>query len=73
MINYINDKIDSISIVWDIDDVHRLAEDRGYPDITDEEAGEVLRNAHNNHNAEYGINWDSLEAELQEFLEDKDD
>ncbi|HII2123343.1 TPA: hypothetical protein ACYZZD_003704 [Escherichia coli] len=32
--------------------------------VTDEEARAALRYAANNHDAEQGINWDSLEAAL---------
>jgi hypothetical protein len=46
----------SISIVWHVSDVQEIR-----PDLTDGQAYEVLIHAKRNHNAEMGINWDTLE------------
>jgi hypothetical protein len=48
---------DSITIEWHIDDVHMVR-----PDLTDEQAQEVLFAAKRYHDAEQGINWGVLEA-----------
>ena len=45
--------------VWYEDDVRNVDDS-----VTDEEARAALRYAANNHDAELGINWDSLEAAL---------
>jgi hypothetical protein len=47
----------TISIVWYIDDVQSVR-----PDLSDEQAWEVLLAAKDNHDASLGINWDVLES-----------
>lgn len=59
----------SIADIWSIEDVFSLMfpeEDgtRGHTDQEIKTAKDVLASAMQNHNAEYGINWDSLQAEL---------
>ena len=50
-------EMDSISIGWEIEDVH----DRARPEtLTDDEAREVLRLAKKNHDASIGINWEVI-------------
>jgi hypothetical protein len=51
------DDRDSITIEWHIDDVQEVR-----PDLTDEQAREVLFAAKRYHDAEQGINWDVLKA-----------
>ncbi len=46
---------DEIAIVWHIDDVKEIR-----PDLTDEQAREVLQQAERRHDASVGINWDVL-------------
>lgn len=46
---------DEIAIYWHIDDVQEVA-----PDLTDDQAREVLRRAKHYHDATIGINWDVL-------------
>lgn len=45
----------SIAIVWHIDDVLEVR-----PDLSREQAFEVLKQAKENHDANIGINWDVL-------------
>ena len=45
----------SISIVWQIEDVLEVR-----PDLTEDEAGEVLGMVESNHDANLGISWDTL-------------
>jgi len=59
-----------VPFLWHIDDVRCLIEDREIGlTLTDAECLEVLDNAHDNHNAEIGMNWDVIEAELGPLLE----
>ena len=51
------DNRDSITITWHIADVQEVR-----PDLTDEQAREVLHAAKRYHDAEQGINWTVLEA-----------
>ncbi len=45
----------SIAIVWHIDDVLQVR-----PDLSREQAFQVLKQAKDNHDANIGINWDVL-------------
>ena len=57
------DARDRIAIVWNIDDVQELR-----PDLTDEQAREVLQQAQDRHDAGIGINWDVLEIHADELF-----
>lgn len=46
-----------VGIVWSIDDVQEVR-----PDLTDGQALQVLRFVKDEHDAEFGINWDTLRA-----------
>ena len=50
-------KFDMIATIWCIDDVKGIR-----PDLTDEQASEVLEEVSRKHDAEYGINWTTLEC-----------
>jgi hypothetical protein len=61
---------DAIASLWWVDDVYGLTDDEHYEcgtprDITLEQARDTLRLAERNHNAEIGINWDSLRSALE--------
>ena len=60
---------DEITITWHIDDV-RSNTDRP---ITDEQCREVLRRADKCHDANIGLNWDSLTVYTDTVLGDDDD
>jgi len=46
-----------IAVIWDIEDVQEVR-----PDLTDEQAWEVLQQIDRHHDATLGINWDMLEC-----------
>lgn len=46
-----------IAVIWSVDDVQTLR-----PELTDEQAVDVLRRAQDKHDANYGITWDVLES-----------
>ncbi len=46
---------DQMAFIWSVDDVQSVR-----PDLTDEQAWEVLLHAKRNHDANFGINWDVL-------------
>ena len=54
--------ITQIEITWDIDDVQYVR-----PDLTDEQAGEVLRSVKHHHDATVGVNWDVLEIHADQL------
>lgn len=56
-------KGNSISIVWDIEDV--LQQDDS---LTDDEARDVLQRMESNHDATVGINWDVIDHYIAEVL-----
>lgn len=56
-----------IEIVWTTDDVFSRAEDLGYT-LTDKQAKQVLMLAKSNHDATIGINWDVIDAYINEIL-----
>lgn len=46
----------SISIIWAIEDVQEVR-----PDLTDEQAAHILEQVKQEHDANYGINWETIE------------
>jgi len=53
----------AIAKVWTIGDVKRLA-----PDLTDEEAMNVLQRVDENYNEDVGINWDVIQNEIDDYI-----
>jgi hypothetical protein len=53
----------SIAAIWCIDDVKSLR-----PDLTDDQAWEVLEQVSRNHDAEWGINWITLETTADDLF-----
>jgi hypothetical protein len=56
-----------MAIVWEIKDVHTAANERERA-LTNEEAREILRELHKNHNAQYGIKWEDLIALIEQSV-----
>jgi hypothetical protein len=57
---------DEIAITWHIDDVKELR-----PDLTDDQAREVLQQAKDRHDAGIGINWEVLEIHADDLFPKK--
>jgi len=57
----------SISIIWNIEDVKSLE-----PNMSDEQAIEVLELALDNHDANEGINWTVLEYWISHIKEENE-
>jgi hypothetical protein len=57
-----------ISIGWCIEDVQSIR-----PDLTDEQATEVLLRIERKHDANIGVNWDVLQAWADEMFPNKED
>ena len=55
-----------ITITWNTEDVKGLC-----PDLTDDEAWEVLKYQRDNFDAETGVNWDSLSWVIDELYPEK--
>jgi hypothetical protein len=54
--NYWSDKI---AIIWSTKDIHRAANERENV-LTEEEARTILTDLHQQHNAQYGLQWKDL-------------
>ncbi|MEL6930986.1 MAG: hypothetical protein AAFO95_20520 [Cyanobacteria bacterium J06600_6] len=61
--DYLEQHSNFISITWDIDDVQGVASDRNLQ-LTDEHCLDVLDYLEANHDANYGIAWDSIRFAL---------
>jgi hypothetical protein len=61
------DKNYTIEIYWNVDDILSLDDT-----LTIEECIEVLDLAQNNHDANYGINWDTLKGWIEYIKEVKE-
>lgn len=53
-----------IAIVWNIDDVHRAANECETV-LANGEAREILQELLENHDAQHGINWETLASQLK--------
>lgn len=65
---------DAMASLWWIDDVKGLTEDFEGNDsvkVTDQEARAVLANVEHNHDAEIGINWDTLRYALDDVIAER--
>jgi hypothetical protein len=57
-----------IADIWGVDDVYEVAENRGYGEVSEAQAKETLQLVVDAHDANYGINWDTLDEALQLIL-----
>ena len=63
-----------VPFLWHFSDVRCLIENRGLNvTLTNDECLDILENADGNHDANIGMNWDVLEAELTTYLETRDE
>ena len=54
-----------MALVWTIDDVHRVANERDVA-LTNGEAIDVLQTLLKQHNAQYGIKWEDLTTHIED-------
>ena len=57
-----------IAAIWSVEDVEEIR-----PDLTEDQAWEVLEQVGDKDNAEYGINWTTLEIIADELFPEPDD
>jgi len=63
----------SICLIWCIDDIKYTMQDRENPiEITDKECMGILTDMDSNHDASLGINWDTINYYLDNFIEEKE-
>ena len=58
---------DTISVTWHIDDVKSVAYDKGI-EIDDDDARYILSMVKHYHDASIGINWDVIEATIDNYM-----
>ena len=62
----------SIAIIWEIDDVRRVIEDYKMSiNLSDEECLDVLSYIDRKHDAEFGVNWDTIFYTIEYLFEEK--
>jgi hypothetical protein len=54
-----------IAIIWSIEDVQFMR-----PDLTDDQAWQVLGQVKRHHDAEFGVNWQTLECVAEDLCGD---
>lgn len=57
-----------IALIWGVEDLQEVR-----PDLSDEQAWQVLQNADRRHDATMGINWDTLECHAEMLFGDAPD
>jgi len=55
---------DKMALVWDVEDVHRAANEREVA-LTEKEAIQVLETLHRQHNPQLGLRWEDLTAHIE--------
>lgn len=65
------EKLHIVPALWRIADVRRRLEhlDYGADILTDDECIEILKNAVDNYDPEYGLGWYNLDAEIETAME----
>jgi hypothetical protein len=57
---------DKTALVWDTEDVHTAANERGVA-LTSQEAIKVLQDLHTNHNKQLGLRWEDVTSYIEEY------
>lgn len=57
--------------LWHVDDIHFISEQRGLPELSDEEAMEVFFLANEQFDGEIGLSWPQLEKALLTYMRRK--
>jgi hypothetical protein len=62
----------SIVIIWDVEDVRSVIENNDIPlELDDDQCMEVLGYVESNHDANFGISWDSIYYAIEYIFEDE--
>ncbi|MDX2074205.1 MAG: hypothetical protein SFX19_07580 [Alphaproteobacteria bacterium] len=54
--------------LWHVDDIHFICEQNDLPKVTDAEAQEIFKIAHEQFDGESGLSWPQLEKALNTYL-----
>lgn len=60
-----------VNIIWCLEDVAETAKNRGHK-LTITEQRQILKNLERNHDATIGVNWETIESEIDYLLENKE-
>lgn len=60
-----------IHIIWQTEDVLDTAKQMEV-ELTEEEANEILFTVEHNHDANFGISWDTIEWAIQDLVDQRD-
>ncbi len=58
-----NDASDTLAIIWSVEDVQIVR-----PDLSEQQSMEVLKEPVNNHDANIGVNWDTLKDDADQLF-----
>jgi hypothetical protein len=56
---------DKMALVWDTEDIHRAANEIEVA-LTEKEARELLRDLHEHHNKQYGLQWKDVTDRIRD-------
>lgn len=65
-------QLDSISIVWHVEDVHYKDVDL-YPEeirLSSQQYREILQSIKHNHDANFGVTWETIESAIEAYREE---
>lgn len=65
-IDYLRDNSDCIAIIWNVDDVLEIAKEKNIK-LSHSEALDILDYIESNHDANYGINWTTIDCALNYY------
>ena len=57
---------DKVALVWDVQDVHTAANEKGVA-LTMQEAIKILQELHHYHNKQCGIKWEDMTCYIEEY------
>ena len=67
--NYCNLVGQEISLIWGIDDVHQANKNLKHRALSDDEALLILGHVEHDHDANYGISWDTIAWHIGNYFE----
>jgi hypothetical protein len=67
--NYCNQVGQEISLIWGIDDVHQANKNLNNRALSDDEALLILGHVEHDHDANYGISWETIAWHISNYFE----
>jgi hypothetical protein len=68
------ERVDGVGFIWSPEDVTGRHNDMndGFPEMSDEDAMEILMEAENGHDATIGFNWEVMDYYIDEWIENQE-